>query len=128
MVNSKLKGNRLERYFAKVFTSLGWPASRTQQFQGIGSDGDITLEHVPEVHIEAKGREQLAIYKWIDQAVRDSRGKRLPVVVCKGDRREPLLLVQLERLPEFLTLMMEARCEVPETEESQADDDRGSDT
>ena len=127
MVNSKLKGNRLERMFAAVFTSLGWPARRAQQFQGVGSDGDVVLDHVPEIHIEAKGRDQLAVYKWIDQALRDSRGKKLPVVVCKADRREPLLLVQLERLPEFLELMQEARSEVPQTETAAIEDAPGGD-
>jgi len=92
----------------------------------MGSDGDIVLEDVPETHWECKVRAALSLYKWIDQAQRDSRGRKLCVVVAKADRREPVVIVELERLGQFIDLMQEARGEVSEAEttDDQADRDQ----
>ena len=125
MVNSKVKGSRFERWVAAQLCRLGWRSRRTQQYQGMGSDGDIVLEDVPETHWECKVRAALSLYKWIDQAQRDSRGRKLCVVVAKADRREPVVIVELERLGQFIDLMQEARGEVSEAETTDDQADRG---
>lgn len=53
MTNSREKGKRGEREAAKYLASLGYPAQRTQQYNGLGS-GDIILEGIPDLHIEVK--------------------------------------------------------------------------
>lgn len=122
MVNSKQKGMRTEREAAQLLSELGWPSRRTQQYQGVGSDGDIVIDTAPGLHIECKSRDRLALYKWLDQAVRDSMGKRLPVVMCKADRKPWLIMVEVQRLVEFLDTMVEARREVPQAQAGEHQD------
>jgi hypothetical protein len=47
------------------------------------------------VSIECKARHGIAVYEWLDQAV-ENAGDYFPMVVAKGDRREPIVIMYLE--------------------------------
>ena len=70
---SRSKGARGELEFAKLLTAEGFPAQRSgyKQVAGDGSP-DVECEMLRNYHIEVKRKEQLNIYKAIEQAERDS--------------------------------------------------------
>jgi len=93
-VNSNRKGQRLELEAVAALAALGIDARRSQQYQGFGSDGDLVIDGA-SLHTEVKGRKAISIYDWVEQAKRDSRGRRPFWVLCKADRREWLVVVPL---------------------------------
>lgn len=108
VVDSRDKGKRLELDAAALLRGIGFTgAERCQQFQGLGSDGDIRVPGVP-IHWEVKGRANIAIYKWVDQALADCRRGRVPTVMMKGDRRPWLLMLRAGDLPMLVRASMEA--------------------
>ncbi len=94
MVNSNRKGQRVELEAVAALAALGIKARRSQQYQGFGSDGDLVIEGA-SLHTEIKGRKKISIYDWVEQAKRDSRGRRPYWVLCKADRRDWLVVVPL---------------------------------
>lgn len=113
-MNSKRKGSRIELEVVAALAAMGLSARRTQQYQGWGSDGDVVIDGA-DVHTEVKGRSSIAIYDWLDQAKRDSRGRRPYWVVCKADRRELLAVVPLASLFEVVRRLHDAMGEAEAT-------------
>ena len=108
MVDSRAKGARLERLAAQLLRTIGFANSeRCQQFQGLGSDGDVRTPDVP-IHWEVKGRKEISIYRWMEQASRDARRGRVPAVLVKADAKPWLLLVRAEDLPHMVEACKEA--------------------
>lgn len=102
-MNSKRKGSRLEREAAAVLRSIGLDARRTQQYQGLGSDGDLVVPGVP-IYWESKGRRSIGVYPWMEEATASARG-RLPVVLCRGDRKAWLCVVEVRLLPRLVEVL-----------------------
>ena len=108
MVDSRAKGARLERLAAQLLRTIGFAHSeRCQQFQGLGSDGDVRTPDVP-IHWEVKGRKELTIYRFMEQACRDARRGRVPAVLLKADSKPWLLMLRAEDLPHLLEACKEA--------------------
>lgn len=108
LVDSRNKGKRLELDAAALLRGIGFQgAERCQQFQGLGSDGDIRVPGVP-IHWEVKGRQAIRVYTWMDQALADCRRGRVPTVMMKGDRRPWLLMLRAGDLPMLVKASMEA--------------------
>lgn len=95
-INSKAKGSRFERQCAAMFKEWGYPAFRTAQFCGkTGECADV--EGVPYIHIECKHAERMELYKWMAQAIRDSKAnkeQKPPVVIHKANNK-PVLVTML---------------------------------
>lgn len=119
MTNSKRKGSRVELEAVHALKALGYEANRTQQYQGFGSDGDIAIQGV-DLHTEVKGRRQIGVYDWIEQARRDARGKRPFWVIAKADRREFLAIMPLAMLHAVMDRLQEARRDEMGTETGSA--------
>ena len=107
-MNSKRKGIRGELEAVRALRALGLRARRAQQFQGYGSDGDIVIDGAPAVHVEAKWLAQIGVYKFLDQATRDSKGRKTELVICKANRREIVAVVYLDKLPDLIRDLQEA--------------------
>lgn len=120
-VNSKRKGIRGEQEAVQALRSLGLDARRTQQYQGYGSDGDIVIEGAPGVHCEVKCHAQIGIYSMLEQATRDCKGRKVELLLAKGNRKPWFVGVYLDRLPELITMLQEAGLgsTITETETSQ---------
>ena len=100
MTNSKNKGKRYEREIAADLREYGYDTRRTNQY--CGNTGDASdVVGLPGIHIECKHQEQLRIYDWMAQAVRDSKGKKLPTVFFRKNNAETLVCM---RLPDWMTL------------------------
>lgn len=111
MTNSNRKGSRIELEVVHALRAMGYEANRTQQYQGWGSDGDVAIDGV-DLHTEVKGRRQIAIYDWVEQARRDARGKRPFWLIAKADRREFLAIIPLATLHAVMDRLQGARDEM----------------
>lgn len=95
MVNSKAKGARFERHLASKFREYGYDCRRGQQYCGANGDADVV--GLRGIHIEAKHQEQMRLYEWMSQAVRDADGKgNLPAVFHKKNNADILVTMRLE--------------------------------
>lgn len=109
MVNSRDKGARLERS-ARDACRLYWAADdcvRTAQVTGKESS-DLTRA-LKGGHLEVKGRAAIAALRFLDQAKRDAKEGEIPVVLMKEDRGPWVVMVEIERSPEFAERLVEQR-------------------
>lgn len=99
-INSKEKGKRMEREIAADLREYGYDTRRTNQY--CGNTGDASdVVGLPGIHIECKHQEQFRIYDWMAQAIRDSKGKKLPTVFFRKNNAETLVCM---RLADWMTL------------------------
>lgn len=76
---------------------LGFEARRTAQYNGKAGDADIST-NIDGLHFEVKYTERLSPYQFMEQAVRDSRGRALPAVLMRSNRKPWLLCIRAEEL------------------------------
>lgn len=92
-MNSKQKGVRGELEAVRFLKALGYDVRRTAQY--CGKTGDAAdIEGMAGFHIEVKRNEHLNIYDAIEQAVRDSQGKKIPFVLHRKNNK-PWLITQM---------------------------------
>jgi Holliday junction resolvase len=94
------KGATYEREIVHALVERGYLAARnlTQTREG---GADIILQ---DFIIECKRRASIAVYDWLDQATLAAKGRKRPLVVARGDRRESVVILRLE---DFLDLVGE---------------------
>jgi len=97
-MNSRAKGKRIELEACKALRALGLTVQRTQQYQGSGSNGDIEVAGTV-LHVEVKGREEIATLRWMDQADRDKRADAIPMVMMRENAGEFHIMLKIEELP-----------------------------
>lgn len=104
-INSKQKGARFERELASQLRYYGYENSRrTAQYCGNTGDASDVIG-LPGIHIEAKHAEQMRLYEWISQAVRDSeKSGKIPAVFHKKNYADILVTM---RLNDFITIYRE---------------------
>lgn len=97
MINSKQKGARFERQLASLFREFGYTDSR-RTAQYCGNSGDASdVVGLPGIHVEAKHREKMQLYEWMEQAKRDSKGTgNVPAVFHKKNNHEILVTLRFE--------------------------------
>ena len=93
MTNSKQKGARGERELASKLREFGFKARRGQQYNGLEGEDVVGL---PNIHVEVKRVEKLNIYDAIEQAIRDAKELKLPVVFHRKNNRQWLVTMTLE--------------------------------
>ena len=94
MTNSKQKGARGEREFAKFCNFEGYSVRRGQQYNGIEGEDVVGL---PGIHVEVKRVERLNIYDAMDQAIRDARNTdKIPIVAHKKNNKYWLIMMEAE--------------------------------
>lgn len=88
----------------EIAKGTGWVVKREL---GQARDGgcDIRLGHFI---LEVKRRKSIAVYEWIDQANAACVANSVPVVICRADKREFLVI---QRLDDWLKM---AAKELPE--------------
>ena len=102
-INSRAKGSRGERDVAKILREHGYEdARRTVQY--CGSSGEAAdVIGIPGMHLEIKWQERMALYKWYEQAVNDSKKSgNTPLVIHKQNNKPWLVSLSLE---DFLNLI-----------------------
>jgi Holliday junction resolvase len=104
---SRRKGKEGELEVCKILKEAGIEAYRTQQSRADPSAPDITVTRFPGVEQymvirkevrdlwpEVKWRKQCAIRQWVEEAL-ENCGKKMPLVIHRGDRERWLLTVDL---------------------------------
>ena len=96
----RTKGATYEREIVHALVDRGWDAARNLMQTREGG-ADIILQ---DFILECKRRAKLSLYDWLDQATLAAKGRKRPVVVARGDRRESVVIL---RLDDFLDLIGE---------------------
>ena len=107
MTNSRQKGKRGELEFAKVLTSLGIDARRSQQYAGNEGTADLKT-CIPGLHVEVKRRATIGAARFMDQAERDCLPNDLPIVALREDRGSWMVLVKAQELPRLIEKIHDA--------------------
>lgn len=96
-MNSKRKGNAGELELLHLLEAAGLSVQRNdQRFIGGMDNPDISLEcGGKRYHLEVKRAERFNAYEAMDQAIIDSNGKAVPVVVHRRNRRPWLVVLRL---------------------------------
>jgi hypothetical protein len=106
---SRTKGAAGEREAAARFEqATGIPAHRAAQRCGKHGDADLA---VPEpLHLETKRIARIAAVRYLEQAEREAREGRVPVVVMRQDRdTEWVVMLRLDNVARFAEIISEAR-------------------
>lgn len=114
----KAKGRKLQKEVArKILEKYPELAEADVESTGMGQNGlDVKLSEKARQFfpyaIEAKARKNIAVYSYYEQAKKntetytDPKTKKevsmTPLVVIKADRREPLVLVSLDKFMEIV--------------------------
>ena len=106
---SRQKGKRGEREAAaELGAILGVDARRGVQYQGGPDSPDVVLPGVP-IHVEAKRTERLSLWSAIEQAKADAPSGSVPCVWHKANRKPSVIIVETDRLWEFVHAIVDAR-------------------
>lgn len=85
-INSREKGKRGEREWAKICREQGFTnARRGQQYSGIDGQDVVGLKGI---HIEVKRVERLNIEKALQQAERDKKDEEMPIVAHRRNNED----------------------------------------
>ena len=96
MVNSRAKGARAERSWAKKCREEGFESARRgRQYAGHEDAPDVRCDDLPMMHFEVKHVEKLNVQNAIDQACRDC-GEKIPVVAHKKNHSGWLVTMKAE--------------------------------
>lgn len=94
-VNSRDKGARYEREIAGILRARGYKAHRTAQYCGYTGDAADVIG-LPGIHIECKHVEQMRLYDWMQQSIRDASGTgEVPVVFHRKNHADSLVTMRL---------------------------------
>lgn len=96
-MNSKRKGNAGELELLHLLEAAGLSVQRNdQRFIGGMDNPDIALQAGGKrYHLEVKRAERFNAYEAMDQAIIDSNGKAVPVVVHRRNRRPWLVVLRM---------------------------------
>ena len=94
------KGHNWERDVVNILKDRGYAASRNLT-QTRDSGGDIIIG---KWLFECKRYAKIAVYTWLDQAIKAAGENLTPVVIAKADRKEPIVIM---RLDDFLSIIGE---------------------
>lgn len=101
-MNSREKGQRGELEACEALDAIGLDCRRSVQYNGRSGDADIVCDQAPRLHFEVKRTERLNLFGALDQALRDSKGKRIPIVMCRSNHRPWMLCIRVVDIPAFV--------------------------
>ena len=92
---SRTKGAGFEREISlEIFQALGLRTKRNLAQYQQSEEGDLDL---PPFLIECKRRKSIAIYDWMEQAIKAAASKgRTPTLVMRADGKEALVTFRLK--------------------------------
>ena len=118
-VNSREKGKRGEREFAKLCRQYGYDARRSQQYAGGVDSADVI--GLPGVHIEVKLRDTITEgdkLAFMRQAIRDSAGSgKIPIVAHKENYRQWYITMVMQDFVHMYALATDCNVEIPRLSE-----------
>lgn len=106
MANSRQKGKRIERFFAKLLKEIFPNIRRNAGIQA--QSGGVDLEETPGFNFEVKGGKYAKSKKvrdWIDQVQSEGKPQYWDVLLIKPDREDPYALIPIDDFIEILQAM-----------------------
>lgn len=94
-INSRQKGARAERLFAKLLREHGYEAERGCQHAG-GKDSPDVKCNMHRCHWEIKAVEKLNLDKAMEQSQRDAGADEIPLVAHKKNRKPWLVTMEFD--------------------------------
>lgn len=116
-INSRQKGARGEREFAKMLREYGYEAERGCQHSG-GVDSPDVKCNMPNVHWEVKFVEKLNLHNAMEQSKRDAGDGEMPLVGHKRSREEWLVTM---RFTDFMDIFQRAYGKENKTNDTASD-------
>ena len=110
-MNSRAKGKAGELEAAKALTAaLECAVRRNAQYCGAAGDADLTVECLPELHVEVKRRRNAITpdqaEQFMQQAERDALERALPFLIHRVDQDTRwCCTVRLDRLYELVVML-----------------------
>lgn len=96
---SRRKGAEGERELAAYLRERGVWAERSSAMYQTGAEApDVTVPHLPGVHLEVKRCEALRLWEALEQATRDAGPSRVPIVAHRPNRRPWVAVLRLDDL------------------------------
>ena len=108
-INSRQKGCRGEREFAKLLREHGYEAERGQQHAG-GKDSPDVKTNMPKVHWEVKRTEKLRLEDALEQSKRDAGDGELALVAHKKNRSNWVVIMDFEEFIEMYKAWEKTLC------------------
>ena len=99
-INSRQKGCRGEREFAKLLRGYGYEAERGQQHSG-GKDSPDVKTNMPMTHWEVKRTERLHLEDALEQSKRDAGEDEFALVAHKKNRSKWVVICDMEDFMEM---------------------------
>lgn len=106
-INSKNKGKVAERSWRDQLRNRGYTAIRSQQYCGSADSADVISPELSHLHFEVKAVERFNLWQAMNQAIKDSAGKKMPVVAYKRNRHEWLVTMRATDWLDMLKLSLE---------------------
>lgn len=94
--HSRAKGAGYEREIANFLKSYGYDAKRSGQYQSQSSDAAPDVSGFPPFWVECKRMKRIVIHGWMQQAIESSQPADIPIVICRGDGKSSLVVIDLE--------------------------------
>lgn len=91
---SRDKGKRFERLIANMLKARYFPARRGIQYKGGINSPDVICEALEWMNFECKAVEALNLGGAMKQSIKDSKGKKVPLVIHKKARTEVLVTMR----------------------------------
>lgn len=125
MPNNRERGKRGERDARDAIRSVWGLRGSYRAAQSAGSLS-ADLGGTGDLHVEVKLRKSLAVYEFIEQAVRDAKDVKVPVVLMRRDRDEWLVMLRMSDTLRFIKALNEARNDYGLQDQDGNDDGPGS--
>jgi hypothetical protein len=101
--SQRRKGHDFERKIARDLRELFPDAKRGFQTRG-GTSEEADVE-IPYYFIECKHHKKAPLRAALQQAA-DNCGDRVPVAICKDDRKDPIVLMNYEEFRKILSHLL----------------------
>lgn len=101
--SSKSKGRALQKWVRDLLLNIYVNTLETDDIKStsMGAQGvDVQLSPAAQklipYAIECKNYAQMAFYKWYEQAVLNTKPGLEPILVCKANRKKPVVIIDAE--------------------------------
>lgn len=116
MAESRAKGARGELEACEALGRIGLHCRRTVQYNGRAGLADLACD--ADLHIEVKRTEKLNPYRFIEQAIGDSRRSgHPPLVVMRSSYKPWLIMCRVDDFVRIAEEIIRARSVRPEVEQ-----------
>lgn len=129
-INSRQKGASGERELShEIKRVLGWAgiqteANRTAQHCGDSGDSDVLIHQLPQVFAEVKRVQSLNVQAAMDKASEQAEvAGKIPVLFHRKNRKQWLVTLKLDQLPQFAEMLEAAKCMSVEASEIKSQND-----